>query len=207
MRILKYKAFITEARKSSYSNVSPSSGILTTITGGIADFFDKAEERFKALPDVYDKFRLKGPQNPWGTDTMDTGLGGLIGLAGQAVAGTAAKVFRPSDKAQGGDLKRTMGVLDLSDEERQTSYRTNFSDKEMKNAMDGISINQRQRVLDIFDEYPPTLDELNSETGKIDYVMRTVFEPMGVKPKTNPKVDAYANMAGNLYSARKAGTI
>jgi hypothetical protein len=207
MRILKYIEFINEAKKTSYPGISPSSGILTSISGGISDFFNKAEERFKNLPAAYNEFRLKGPKNPWGTDVMSTGIGELVGLAGQAVSGTAAKVFKPSDKAQGGDLKRTMGILDLSDEERQTSYRSNFSDKEMKNAIDGISINQRQRVLDMFDEYPPTLDELNTETGKIDYVMRTVFEPMGVKPKTNPKVDAYANMAGNLYSARRAGTI
>lgn len=206
MRILKYKAFITEARNSYYSSVSPSSGILTSITGGIADFFDKAEERFKALPAVYDKFRLRGIQNPWGTDPMSTGLGELIGLAGQAAAGTAAKVFRPSNKASGGDLKRTIGVLDLSDEERRVTYGSNF-EKDLKKATEEIPFNRRQRVIDIFDQNPPSLDELNTETGKIDYVTRTVFEPIGIGPKKNPKIDAYANMMGNLYDARKTGKI
>jgi hypothetical protein len=210
MSIMRYNEFLRNKRiyeaKTSYSQNTSSeeSGFLTTVSTGIADFFKKAEERFKNFPALYNRERFKAKTNVWGSDPASTGFGELVGLAGSAITGTAERVFRPSSKqTKPGDTNKLLGRLNLDKEEFDETYHGGRIEDQLKNAARLTPQDREDAYLDYLRQNPPTEYELETEMGRTDYVLSTVYGPLGTSPGKKPQVDVLGNMALNFYDSRK----
>jgi hypothetical protein len=207
---MRYNEFLRNKRiyetKIPYSQNTSSeeSGFLTTVSTGIADFFKKAEERFKNFPALYNRERFKAKTNVWGSDPASTGFGELAGLAGSAITGTAERVFRPSSKqTKPGGVNRLLGRLKLDKEEFDETYHGGKIEDQLKKAARLTPQERENRYLEYLKENPPTEQELETEMGRTDYVLSTVYAPLGASPGKKPQVDVLGNMALNFYDSRR----
>ena len=179
----------------------------------IYDFFKGMNDRFKNFDNYYKQnMALKDVSGK----TIDTGLGYLIGTAGDLATSVAMKIFEPQDKKTFNKLPEDPDKKDNSwwvrKKEGDPKDKEWLAKKTGTSPLDGSSLSVPKTDADVTPEHQRLLSNnfikndlpgINTKEQMQDYIMN-FYQKSGVPPgKSKVADEAASNMIGSFFNKTK----